>query len=507
MKNKRPLLLLIMDGWGIGEDDEHNSIFLADTPNIDHLLNAYPHTIIGAAGEYIGLTPGHQGSSEIGHLIIGAGRNVLLPQTQIKQATETGDIKNNPAYLESLEQLKATGGRLHLMGLLSDKGVHGYDETCHVLLRLAEEHGLPDDKIFIHIFSDGRDAGPKTVMEYVARLKKIGIGTIASIMGRYWGMDRDHRWERVEKAYRLFTQGQGEYNADSIDQAVQQSYDQDETDEFIKPTMIAKDGYFQDGDAVWNFNFRVDREIEITQALIKNDFNEFKREVRPSIHYVAMTDYYQGISCPVAYQRQFPGQTLGQVISNTGLTQFRCTETEKWVYVTKIFNGLREDPYPGEVRKLIPSDKVDTYDLKPDMKAMDIAKAVAWHLHEKSFDFYVVNLANPDILGHTGNKQAIMRGIHTVDKAVGLMYEELLNQNGVGIITADHGDAEIIWDKEKQQPHTFHSDNHVPFIYIDEENKGATLREMASLQDVAPTILKVLGIEKPAAMTGQSIIV
>ena len=507
MRNKRPLALLIMDGWGVGEDDEHNPIFLADTPNIDYIMDTYPHTIIGAAGEHIGLTPGHQGSSEIGHLIIGAGRNVMLPQTQIRQAMDTGEMKKNPIYLETLETLKKNNSRLHLMGLLSDKGVHGYDETCHALLKLAKDHGIDDDRIFIHIFSDGRDAGPQTVKEYIARLNDINIGTVASIMGRYWSMDRDHRWERVEKAYTMLTQGKGDFTAKTVEEAVDNAYKRDETDEFIKPTMINKEGYFKDGDVVWNFNFRVDREIEITKAITENDFTEFKREVRPSISYVAMTDYYDGISCPVAYVRQLPERTLGEVLSENNLTQFRCTETEKWIYVTKIFNGLIEDPFPGEVRKLIPSDKIATYDLKPEMQAMEIAKAVAYHLHEKSFDVYIVNFANPDILGHTGNKEAITKGIKAVDKAIGLVYEELINMNGIALITADHGDAEIIWDKEKQQPHTFHSDNHVPFIYIDDENKGATLREMGSLQDVAPTMLKLLDIEKPKEMTGKSIIV
>ena len=393
------------------------------------------------------------------------------------------------------------------MGLLSDKGVHSYDETCHTLLKLAKDHGIDDDRIFIHVFSDGRDVGPQTAKEYITRLNEINIGTIASIMGRYWSMDRDHRWERVEKAYNMLTQGKGDFTAKTAEEAVDNAYKRDETDEFIKPTMINKDGCFKDGDVVWNFNFRVDREIEITKAITENNFTDFKREARPSITYVAMTDYYESISCPVAYMRQLSKRSLGEVLSENNLTQFRCTETEKWVYVTKIFNGLLEDPFPGEVRKLIPSDKIATYDLKPEMQAMEIAKAVANHIHEKSFDVYIVNFANPDILGHTGNKKALMNGIKAVDKAIGLVYQELINMNGIGLITADHGDAEIIWDKEKQQPHTFHSDNHVPFIYIDDENKGATLREMGSLRDVAPTMLKLLGIEKPDEMTGKSIIV
>lgn len=507
MKLKKPLVLTIMDGWGIGEDDEHNPIFLADTPNIDHFLDTYPHTIIGAAGEYIGLTPGHQGSSEMGHLIIGAGRNVLLPQTQVKNATSSGDILKNKAYLESLDKLKKNNSRLHLMGLLSDKGVHSYDETCHVLLKLAKDHGVPNDKIFVHIFSDGRDAGPQTVKQYINRLHDLGIGQIASIMGRYWGMDRDHRWERVAKAYKLYTQGIGDYSEKTVKQAVEKSYDRDETDEFIKPTVIIKDGHFKDGDVVWNFNYRVDRAIEITQSLVEPEFKHFAREVWPKIHYVALTDYYDGIPCPVAIYREVPKNTIGEILSKNNLTQLRCAETEKWIYVTKIFNGLQEDPFPGEDRKLIPSDKIATYDLKPEMKALDIAKVVANHIHKKTYDVYFINFANPDILGHTGNKEAIMKGVHTVDIAVGLVYEEVLNMNGIMLVTSDHGDAEVVWDKDTGQPHTYHTDSHVPFIYINEEGKSATLREMGSLKDVAPTMLKLLNITKPDEMTGESIIV
>lgn len=507
MKIKRPIVLTIMDGWGIGNDDAHNPIFLADTPNIDHLLATYANTIIGAAGEFIGLPPGHQGSSEIGHLIIGAGRNVLLPQTQIKQATKNGDIDKNPAYLESLKKRRGENSALHIFGLLSDMGVHAYDETCHALLRLAKEKGVPDEKIFIHVITDGRDVMPKTAKTYLDRLKKVGIGRIADIQGRYWAMDRDHRWDRVEKAYNLFTSGRAEFKADDAHQAVDSAYKRGETDEFIKPTLITEGAHFQDDDVVWNFNYRVDREIEITEALIEADFKAFKRAVWPKINYVAMTDYYKGISCPVAFSREEPRNTLGEVLAGSHLTSFRCTETEKWPYLTKIFNGLREDPFPGEVRKLFPSDKVATYDEKPEMQAMKIAKEVGMHLHEKSFDVYMINFANPDILGHTGNKEAVIKGVETVDKAVGLVYEELLNRDGIMIVTADHGDAEIIYDPESGQPHTSHTDSHVPFIYVDEKNKDAALRENGALKDVAPTMLELLGIKKPEEMTGASIII
>lgn len=507
MKVVRPLVLIIMDGWGVGVENEHNAIFLADTPNIDHLLKTYPNTIIGAAGEFVGLTPGHQGSSEVGHLIIGAGRNALLPQNQIKQATRTGAIAKNQTYTDSLKYLGSHGGRLHLMGLLSDKGVHSYDETCHVLLQMAKKHGIPDENIFVHVISDGRDTTPQMVKQYVERLQSVGIGRIASIMGRYWAMDRDHRWERVEKAYNLLTLGKADFSASTIGQAIDDAYGRGETDEFIKPTLILPESVFKDHDVVWNFNYRVDREIEITQALVESDFKHFSRNRRLDIQYVALTDYYVGIPCPVAFMRDFPRNTFGEIVSREHLTQLRCAETEKWAYVTKIFSGLHEDPFPGEVRKLIPSDKIPTYDLKPEMKALEIAKEVVNHLHQKSFDVYIVNFANPDILGHTGKKEAIMKGVHTVDTALGLIYSELLNVNGMMLVTADHGDAEITWDHQLNQPHTSHTDSHVPFIYVDEQNAAATLREAGSLQDVAPTALYLLGIPKPKEMTGNSLIV
>ncbi|MFC1687465.1 2,3-bisphosphoglycerate-independent phosphoglycerate mutase [Patescibacteria group bacterium] len=507
MKLKRPLILIIMDGWGIGTDDAHNPIFLANTPNIDHFLKTYPNTIIGAAGQHIGLTPGHQGTSEVGHLIIGAGRNVLLPQSQVQQAMQTGEMTKNKEYLESLAKLQKNGGRLHLMGLISDKGVHSYEESCHLLLKLAKDKGIPDEKIFIHIFSDGRDTPPKTTKIYIKRLQDVGIGRIASIMGRWWGMDRDHRWERVEAAYKLYTEGVAHYHASTIDEAVDQAYDRDETDEFIKPTMIIPDGYFKDNDVVWNFNYRVDREIEITQAFVEPDFKAFVRNKRPNIHYVAMTDYYEGIPCPVAYRRNFPKNTLGEVLSKNQLTQLRCAETEKWVYVTKIFNGLVETSFPGEVRQLIPSDKIPTYDLKPEMKAMQIAEEVVKQMEENRFDVYIINFANPDILGHTGIQKAIMKGVETVDTALGLIYQKIKSVNGIMLVTADHGDAEINWDSESDQPHTFHTDSHVPFIYIDEENTSTTFREMGSLKDIAPTILQLLNIPKPPEMTGDSLFI
>jgi len=506
MKITRPLVLIIMDGWGIGENDENNPIYLAPTPNIDHLLATYPHTIIGAAGTFIGMPPGHQGSSEMGHLIIGAGRNVLLPQMQVRRALETGEISKNKILLKAFTFAKKKKSRLHLMGLLSNFGVHSYDEACHKILELAVQCGIKKENIFVHVFADGRDAPPQSVEMYVRELEKVGIARIATIMGRWWAMDRDHRWERVSEAYKTLVMGQGQFNANDIHEAIEMAYKRQETDEFIRPTVIDEESNFRENDVVINYNFRVDRAIEITQALIEKNFKEFARPVWPKIYYVAMSDYYEGMPCPFIFKRPIITNTLGEVLSREGLTQFRCTETEKWPYMTTILNGLREEPFPGETQKLIPSDKVPTYDLAPEMQAIPIAKEIIKHLHQKDFDAYFINFANPDILGHTGVKEAIMKGVQTVDTAVGLIYQAVLNQDGIILITADHGDAEICWDRAKQCPHTHHTDNFVPFIYIDEKNKKAKLRENGALADIAPTILKLLNLPVPKEMIQESLI-
>lgn len=500
---------MILDGWGIGEDDPHNSIFLAKTPMIDYLLETYPNGPIGAAGEHIGLEAGHQGSTEMGHLIMSAGRNVLLAQMQIKEAMRTGKLFENAAYKEAMA--KARGKRLHLIGLLSNAGVHSYDQMCHQLLEMAEREGVTD--VFVHIFSDGRDTPPESLRGHVGRLQdamhRIGVGKIASVQGRYWAMDRDHRWERIEKAYQLMVHGKGVRTADTIDDAIAQARAAQETDEFISPTMISADGHIQDGDVVINFNYRVDREIEITKALIEDDFTEFDRGDRPDFHYVAALPYYEGMNAPTAFEREElkMKNILPQVLADEGFTQYRLTETEKWVYVTKIFNAMREDAFANEIRHLIPSDKVATFDLKPEMQAEAIADHLAQKLSERAADVYIVNICNADMLGHTGNKEAAIVGCQAIDRAMKTIYEELQRHDGVMLITADHGDAEVMWDFENNVAHTQHTDSFVPFILVDDQRRSMKIRETGALRDVAPTILEILNIEQPDEMTGKSLIV
>ncbi|MBU1166992.1 2,3-bisphosphoglycerate-independent phosphoglycerate mutase [Patescibacteria group bacterium] len=515
----KPLVLIIMDGWGVGKDWEHNPIFLAETPNIDRLLKDYPNTEIGAAGTKIGLTMGHQGSSEIGHLIMGAGRNVLLPQTIVTKAMETGELFNNDAYKKVFAVAKKNKSKIHLMGLLSDKGVHAYDTFCHSLIEMAQKEGL-EDQIYLHIFSDGRDVAPKSVEKFIERLreKKVKLGIkrslVASLMGRYYAMDRDHRWERTERAFKTLVHGRGDFTAESVDEAVAKAYDREETDEFITPTVILNDNgdpraMIENGDAVIHFNYRVDRAIQLSEAFLEEDFEGFPREAGlPQVAYAATTEYYEGMKAAIAFRRPEVKNTLGEVLSKNGLNQFRISETEKWVYLTKIFNGIKEVEFKGEERVLLPSDKVATYDLAPKMKARKISGLVVKKIKEDAPDTVFINFANPDMLGHTGVKEAVIEGIETVDTAVGEVIEATLEKDGTIIVTADHGDAEICFDEECGQAHTSHTEADVPFILVSNNQKlqQAKLRPDGILADIAPTILSLLGFKIPPEMTGKNII-
>ena len=511
MKARRPIVFLILDGWGIGTDDKHNAIFLAKTPTIDHFLAHYPNKPIGAAGPHIGLPQGHPGSTEMGHLIMGAGRDLLLPQMQLLGAIQSGDLRKNPVLTEVIAKAVQGTGRLHLMGLLSDGGVHTYDAACHELVQMAKAAGVKE--VFIHVITDGRDVPPKSAMQYVHvlqnKMNAAELGKVATVQGRWWVMDRDHRWERIEAAYKLLVLGEGLQQAESAEAAIQAAYERGETDEFIQPTVVDTNGMMREGDAVINFNFRVDREIEITQALIEPQFEHFERRHFPTLHYVGMSQYYATMIAPAALQRTelAAKNILGEVLSNRGYRQLRLTETEKWVYVTKIFNVMREDPFPGEERILIPSDKIATYDLKPEMQADAIAKETVKHLQAKAFDVYVINFPNADMLGHTGNKAAAIQGVEAVDRALKLIYDEIQKQNGVMLITADHGDAEVMWDTRYDCPHTFHTDSFVPFILIDAEHQQAKLRDNGTLKDCAATLLQLLDEPKPKEMTGESLII
>ncbi|MFH1536443.1 MAG: 2,3-bisphosphoglycerate-independent phosphoglycerate mutase, partial [Patescibacteria group bacterium] len=422
MKTKRPVVLCIIDGWGLGTDDAHNAIFLAKTPNIDNLLKNYPNGPIGAAGENIGLTPGHQGSSEMGHMIIGAGRNVLLPQTQVSQT----NFSKNKILLEALEHAKTNGTRVHIMGLLSNAGVHSYLKTGIKFLEIAKKKGI--NELYWHVFADGRDSPPKSALDFIkpvqAKMNELNLGQFASLMGRWWVMDRDENWDRIERAYMTLTEGKSLFTAGDINEAINKAYGRDEVDELIKPTIINKQGLIKAGDVVLNFNYRVDRAIQITKAFIEPDFSKFTRADHwDQIYYTALTAYYQNMPCPTMLVQPKPINILGEVLADRGYSQYRLAETEKWVYVTKCMNSMKEKPFKNEERHLIPSDKIKTFDLKPEMQALPIASKFKEVINQKKHDVIILNLANPDMVGHTGNQPAIIKACETVDQAIGIIYE------------------------------------------------------------------------------------
>lgn len=512
MASIKPVVLCILDGWGLGEPSEHNGIYSAETPVVDRLWASAPHAPIGAAGEWIGLEPGHQGATEIGHYIMGAGRNVKLPQTMVKESVLSGDIKKNAVYREVLHKVRARGGKLHLFGLLSNAGVHSYDIACHMILEMAAAEGVKD--VVVHVCTDGRDTNPQEIEVYLERLheaiKKAGVGRIGTLMGRYWGMDRDHRWERVERAYRMLTQGEADFRAASAEEAVAMAYARGETDEFIQPTVIetkAASSRVEDGDAFFNFNFRADREIEITQAFVEDEFEGFARAVKPAIDYIAMMPYYEGLGCKTAFDYIPVPNALPEILSQNGIRQLRISETEKWIYLTKIFNCMREDAWPGEERVLIPSDKIATYDLQPKMQAMKIAERAAQSIREATHEVIIVNIANADMLGHTGIREAILEGVAEADAAVGVLEKAILETDGLLLITADHGHAELIYDVKQNKPHKAHTDALIPFIAVGRTASSFTVREGGSLKDIAATMCALLAIPVPPEMDSTTLLV
>jgi len=523
---KKPVVYIIMDGWGLAPPGPGNAIYLAKTPNVDYLWKNYPHTRIGAGGEAIGLWKGHQGSSEIGHFIIGAGRNVHLPQGIVAHAVSSGDIFKNKAYIDAIKYAKKNNSTLHLAGLMSDKGVHNYDIAVHSLIEMAAKNKIKD--VVVHFFTDGRDTEPYDAKIYLRRLqnvmKKFKLGRIGTVMGRYWIMDRDHRWERVEKGYKAMVFGEAEFYAKSAEEAIENSYKRGyeakkigenftESDEFLKPTVIIDRnnnpvGKIKDKDALIWVNFRTDRAIEITQAFVEPKFMHFDRGKKLDIHYTCTFEYYKDVPAPHAFERVFPKKTFGEMISRAGLNQFRVTETEKWIYVTTVFSGMREKPFPGEDRLLIPSDKIPTYDLKPKMHTMDIAKAAVEAVNSDKYNLIFLNFNNPDIIGHTGNLKAVITGVEECDKGVGLVVDAVKKKGGLAVVSADHGNAEVMLTKEGK-PHTHHTANDVPFIIVDDDPKykHIKLRNGGAIKDVTPTILEILNVKKPKEMTGESLII
>jgi 2,3-bisphosphoglycerate-independent phosphoglycerate mutase len=515
LKNK-PYLLIIRDGWGYNPDsseDAYNAVKCANTPVDDMLMAEYPNCLIHTSGEDVGLPDGTMGNSEVGHQNIGAGRIVPQESVRISRTIKDGSFFKNKEFLKLIKYVKKHKGKMHLMGLCSDIGVHALLSHLYGLLELAKSNNVKD--VFIHAFTDGRDSPPHSGAGYIADLEKkateIGVGKIASVMGRFYAMDRDSRWDRVQKAYECLTIGKG-LKAASADEAVANSYKKEVTDEFIEPTSIVnEDGEpiatIGNGDGVIFFNFRGDRPREITRALVQPEFKEFPRTARRDIYFVCMTEYDATIPAPVAFPKPSKMKNiLAAYLGTLGLKQFRCAETEKYAHVTFFFNDYTEKPFPGEDRQIVPSPRVRTYDLKPEMSAYEVCQVVLERLDSNKYDVIVVNFANPDMVGHTGVLSAAVKAAEVVDECVGRILDKVKSMGGVAIITADHGNFEKMWDFAKNQPHTAHTVGDVPLIIFDENLKGTKLCQDGRLADIAPTLLQMMGLPQPKEMTGQSLI-
>jgi len=512
---KGPFLLIIRDGWGHNPnpaEDKYNTIKCANVP-VDRMLMAqYPNCLIHTSGETVGLPDGTMGNSEVGHQNLGAGRIVPQESVRISKTIRDGTFFENKEFLNLIKFVKEHNGKMHLMGLCSDIGVHSLLDHLYGLLELAKRNDLND--VFIHAFTDGRDSPPDSGAGYIAQIEKktqeIGVGKIASVMGRFYAMDRDSRWERVQKAYECIRTGKG-LKAASAEEAVAKSYEKGVTDEFIEPTCIISTeneplGAVNDGDGVIFFNFRGDRPREITRAFVAPDFKDFPRTTKPDIYYVCMTEYDATIPAYVAFPKPPKMKNiLGEYCSSLGLKQFRCAETEKYAHITFFFNDYTEKPFEGEDRQIVPSPRVRTYDLKPEMSAYEVANVVLKRLDMNKYDVMVINFANPDMVGHTGILAAAIKAAEVVDECVGKILNKVKALGGAAIVTADHGNFEKMMD-EQGKPHTSHTIGDVPLVVFDERYKNKKLRQGGILADVGPTLLEMMGIPKPEEMTGQSLI-
>ncbi len=510
---KRPDCIIIMDGYGISAEKKGNAVEAAGSENVKRLMKDYPSTLIGASGMDVGLPDGQMGNSEVGHLNMGAGRIVYQELTRITKAIGDGDFFNNDELVFAVDSAKNNGKKLHLYGLLSDGGVHSHITHLYALLKLAKDRGM--ENVFIHCFLDGRDVSPTSGADFIADLKKeiraVGVGSIASVGGRYYVMDRDNRWERVQKAYDMMTAGMGE-TTDDPEAYVRQSYEKGVTDEFVVPAHVVsngkKVGLIESGDSIIFFNFRPDRARQITRAMTEKEFAGFERKtgfLNPV--YVCFTQYDAGFSnVRVAFKPQVLKNTLGEYISSLGLKQLRIAETEKYAHVTFFFNGGVEKPNPGEDRELIPSPKVATYDMQPEMSAEPVTDKVIEKLGENKYDVVILNFANCDMVGHTGVFDAAVKAVKTVDECLGRVIDKILSLGGSAIVTADHGNADRML-ADDGSPFTAHTTNLVPFIVVGEKFKGKKLRSGGILADVAPTLLDMMDLPVPAEMTGKSLII
>ncbi len=511
--SKKPTVLMILDGFGLNERKEANAVYMANTPNIDKLMAECPFVKGNASGMAVGLPDGQMGNSEVGHLNMGAGRIVYQELTRITKSIQDGDFFEVPEFLEAVENCKKNDSTLHLYGLLSDGGVHSHNTHLYGLLELAKKQGLTD--VCVHCFLDGRDTAPTSgkgfIEELVAKMEEIGVGKIATIEGRYYVMDRDTRWERVEKAYSALVYGEGVVETDPIE-AIQNSYDNEVTDEFVLPTVICEDGKpvgtIKANDSVIFFNFRPDRAREITRSLCDPEFAGFERKngIFP-LTYVCFTEYDPTIpNKTVAFRKVDITDTFGEFLAANGLKQLRLAETEKYAHVTFFFNGGVEVPNEGEDRILVKSPSVATYDLQPEMSAPEVGEKLCDAIRSDKYDVIIINFANPDMVGHTGIQSAAVKAVETVDTCVGNAVAALKEAGGQMFICADHGNCEQLIDYETGAPFTAHTTNPVPFILVNYD-EAYTLREGGCLADIAPTLIEMMGMEQPAAMTGKSLLI
>ena len=509
--HSKPMVLIILDGFGESEETLHNAIKLADTPTWDDLMAHYPHISLEASGKIVGLPDGQMGNSEVGHLHIGSGRKVPQDLTRIDMTIANGDFYKNPVLVNAIEKARENNKTVHIIGLLSPGGVHSHDNQIAAVIELVHRQGVR--KNYLHAILDGRDTPPKSALESIKKVQhqyaKYGHGKIVSLIGRYYAMDRDKRWDRTEKAYNLLTQGVAKHHSITAQEALTLAYEYDETDEFIEPTSIHHENEIpvkiQDGDTVIFMNFRADRARQLTRALTDKDFTAFKRRILPDLAcLVTLTAYSKDIDTTVAFPTLHLNNTLGEYLSKLGYRQLRIAETEKYAHVTYFLNGGKEGPFPGEDRLLIPSPKVSTYDLKPEMSAVELTDKLVEIIKYKNYDLIVCNFANPDMVGHTGNEAAAKAAVQTIDHSLKRVITALQSVGGEVLITADHGNVEKMFDEKTNQPHTTHTNNLVPLVYVGRQAQFQ--KDIGALDDVAPVLLYLMGLEKPAEMTGRNLI-
>ena len=508
---RKPHVLIILDGFGHREAADSNAIQAARTPHWNQILAENPHGLISGSGEDVGLPDGQMGNSEVGHMNLGAGRIVYQDFTRITKAIRDGDFYSNPVITAAVDKAVAAGKAVHVLGLLSEGGVHSHEDHLHAMVKLAVDRGA--QQVYVHAFLDGRDTPPKSAMPSLQKMedavRATGKGRVATILGRYFAMDRDNRWDRVEQAYRLLTEGVAVRTAATAMAGLDAAYAAGENDEFVKATVIAAEGeqpvVLADGDAVVFMNFRADRAREITRAFVDEEFTGFTRSVRPQLtDWVMLTQYASSIKAPVAYAPASLHNTLGEYLASLGKTQLRIAETEKYAHVTFFFSGGREDLYPGEQRILVPSPQVATYDLQPEMSAFEVTDKLVAAIRSGDFDVLVCNYANGDMVGHTGVFEAAVKAVEALDVCLGRLYDAVKAGGGEMLITADHGNVEQMVDYENDQPHTAHTCEFVPFVYVGA--RKAVIRSGGVLSDVAPTLLNLMGVPIPPEMTGKNLV-